>query len=95
VDLSPEMLAQSRARNARRRVSERLTLRQGGLEQVEGSVDLVVAVHVLLLLAQPSKRWPRCAPPSPPAAWSRSGYRCRQDIPRRPAGLPSRGACAL
>jgi len=53
IDLSPEMLAQSRARNAEAVRSGRLTLRRGGVEQLDTPVDLIVAVHVLYFWHQP------------------------------------------
>jgi len=81
VDLSPEMLAQSRARNAEAAGSERLTLRQGGLEQVEGSVDLVVAVHVLYFWHQPVQALAQVRAAVATGGLVALGYRCRQDMP--------------
>jgi len=87
VDLSPEMLAQSQARNADAVRSGRLTLRNGGADQVnqihlcEGPADLVVAVHVLYFWHQPVDVLSRLRGSVAQGGLLALGYRCRQDMP--------------
>ncbi|MDT7656818.1 MAG: hypothetical protein QOF38_1533 [Pseudonocardiales bacterium] len=92
IDLSPEMLAQSRSRNAAAVRSGRLALRRGGVEQLDTPVDLIVAVHVLYFWHQPVEvlSWLRRAVTEEGLVGL--GYRCRQDMPppaRR--GFPKEG----
>jgi SAM-dependent methyltransferase len=83
IDLSPEMLAQSSARNAEAVRSGRLTLRRGGIEQLDTPVDLIVAVHVLYFWHQPVEvlGWLRRAVTEDGLV--ALGYRCRPDMPSR------------
>ncbi|HEY0572705.1 MAG TPA: class I SAM-dependent methyltransferase [Pseudonocardia sp.] len=81
VDLSPEMLAQSKTRNAEAVRSGRLTLRHGGVERLEDQVDLVLAVHVLYFWHQPVDVLSRLRARVANDGLVALGYRLRQDMP--------------
>src|SRR5260370_23800493 len=57
IDLSPEMLSQSRGRNSGETSSGRLTLIQGGVESLRSlaPIDLVMAAHVLYFWHEPGE----------------------------------------
>jgi SAM-dependent methyltransferase len=81
VDLSPEMVARSRARNAAEVRSGRLTLAEGGPERIDGPADLVVAVHVLYFWHQPVDTLARLRDSLAEDGVVALGYRCRADMP--------------
>jgi trans-aconitate methyltransferase len=81
IDLSPEMLAQSKTRNAEAVRSGRLTLRHGGVERLEDQVDLVLAVHVLYFWHQPVDVLSRLRARVANDGLVALGYRLRQDMP--------------
>jgi SAM-dependent methyltransferase len=81
VDVSPEMVARSRARNAAEVRSGRLTLAEGGPKRIDGPVDLVVAVHVLYFWHQPVDTLSQLRNSLADDGVVALGYRCRVDMP--------------
>jgi trans-aconitate methyltransferase len=57
IDLSPEMLSQSRGRNSEQAREGRLTLIEGGVEALQAlaPIDLVMAAHVLYFWHEPAQ----------------------------------------
>jgi SAM-dependent methyltransferase len=57
IDLSPEMLSQSRGRNSEQANAGRLTLIEGGVESLQAvaPIDLIVAAHVLYFWHEPAE----------------------------------------
>jgi ubiquinone/menaquinone biosynthesis C-methylase UbiE len=57
IDLSPEMLSQSRGRNSEQSSAGRLILIEGGVESLQAlaPIDLVMATHVLYFWHEPAE----------------------------------------
>lgn len=81
VDLSAQMLDQSRRRNAGAVQSGRLDLRQGDVEQISPPPDLLLAVHVLYFWHEPEVTLKRLRTTLASGAVLALGYRCRADMP--------------
>lgn len=83
IDLSPEMLAQSRRRNVDATRAGRLTLVQGDVATLSGlaPVDLVYAAHVLYFWHLPGQELARIRTALRPAGSLVLGYQLREDMP--------------
>jgi SAM-dependent methyltransferase len=83
VDLSPEMLSQSRKRNSADIQSGRLVLLQGDVGSLRelASVDLVLATHVLYFWHQPATELAVVHGALRPGGWLGLGYQLRPNMP--------------
>ncbi len=83
IDLSPEMLAQSRRHNVDAIQAERLTLLQGDVATLSGlaPVDLVYAAHVLYFWHLPGQELARICAALRPAGSLVLGYQLRENMP--------------
>jgi SAM-dependent methyltransferase len=94
VDLSPEMLSQSRRRNIRHVRSGRLTLLEGDAASLakQAPIDLVIAVHVLYFWHQPAAELVQLHGAMRPGGLLALGYQLREHMPP-PArtNFPKRG----
>ena len=81
LDLSPRMVAQSSRRNRAELNSGRLRVEVGGVDELRGPYDLVVAVHVLYFLADPVAILGQVRAALAPGGLIALGYRCRQEMP--------------
>jgi SAM-dependent methyltransferase len=83
VDLSPEMLSQSRRRNRQDVRSGRLTLRLGDVASLAdlAPVDIVVAVHVLYFWHRPAAELERLKGLVRPGGLLALGYQLRHNMP--------------
>jgi len=84
VDLSAEMLAQSKKRNVGAVRAARLTLLQGDAAVLSGlaPVDLVYAAHVLYFWQLPGQELARILAALRPGGWLVLGYQLRQNMPK-------------
>jgi trans-aconitate methyltransferase len=84
IDLSPEMLAQSRKRNVDAAHTGRLTLLQGDVASLSGlaPVDLVYAAHVLYFWHLPGQELARIRAALRPGGSLVLGYQLRQNMPK-------------
>jgi SAM-dependent methyltransferase len=81
VDLSPQMLAQSRARNRAATRDGRLELREGDVGEINEPADLLLAVHVLYFWHDPASVLRNARVLLAGGGVLALGYRCRQDMP--------------
>jgi len=81
IDLSAQMLDQSRRRNAGAIQSGRLDLRQGDVEQISPPPNLLLAVHVLYFWHEPEAVLKQMRATLASGAVLALGYRCRADMP--------------
>jgi ubiquinone/menaquinone biosynthesis C-methylase UbiE len=83
VDLSPEMLSQSRGRNVEQANAGRLTLIEGGVESLQGfaPVDLIVAAHVLYFWHDPTDALAQIYRALRPGGVLALGYQLRLSMP--------------
>lgn len=83
IDISPEMLAQSRRHNVDAIQAGRLTLLQGDVATLSGlaPVDLVYAAHVLYFWHLPAQELARIRAALRPAGSLVLGYQLRQNMP--------------
>ncbi|MCI4347120.1 MAG: class I SAM-dependent methyltransferase [Thermoplasmata archaeon] len=84
VDLSPEMLAQSRRRNPREVEAGRLTLLNGGVASLAelGPLDLVLAVHVIYFWHRPEPELSQIHASLRSGGLLALGFQLRQHMPR-------------
>jgi SAM-dependent methyltransferase len=84
IDLSPEMLAQSRKRNLAAVRAGRLTLTEGSAATLAAiaPVDVVVANHVLYFWHQPAAELARIHAALRPAGLLALGYQLKQNMPQ-------------
>jgi SAM-dependent methyltransferase len=84
VDLSPEMLSQSRKRNRAAVDSGRLTLLQGDVASAAklGLVDIILGVHVIYFWREPLVELTRLRQLLRPGGLLALGYQLRQNMPR-------------
>lgn len=83
VDLSPEMLSQSRKRNSADIHSGRLVLLQGDVASLRelAPVDLVLATHVLYFWHRPATELAGVHSALRPGGWLGLGYQLRANMP--------------
>jgi SAM-dependent methyltransferase len=83
IDLSPEMLSQSRKRNLAEVRAGRLTLTEGSAASLAAiaPVDVVVANHVLYFWHQPADELARIHAALRPARLLALGYQFKQNMP--------------
>lgn len=81
IDLSPRMIAQSRARTAQAVRSGRLELRRGGVRDVVEPADLLLAVHVVYFWHDPAEVLDHLRALLAGGGVLALGYRCRRDMP--------------
>jgi SAM-dependent methyltransferase len=83
VDLSPEMLAQSRKRNLEHSNSGRLILIEGDPSSLSrlAPLDLVLAVHVLYFWRRPDAELAQIRAALRPGGCLALGYQLRQNMP--------------
>jgi SAM-dependent methyltransferase len=94
VDLSPEMLAQSRKRNLEQIQSGRLTLLEGDVASLEklAPADIILAVQVLYYLHQPDAELAQLRRALRPGGMLALGYQLRQSIlPMAQRSFPKAG----
>jgi trans-aconitate methyltransferase len=84
VDLSPEMLSQSRKRNRAAVDSGRLTLLQGDVASAAklALVDIILGVHVIYFWREPLVELTRLRQLLRPGGLLALGYQLRQNMPR-------------
>jgi len=84
IDLSAEMLAQSKKRNVDAVRAARLTLLQGDSAVLSGlaPVDLVYATHVLYFWQLPGQELARILAALRPGGWLVLGYQLRLNMPK-------------
>ncbi len=83
VDLSPQMLSQSRRRNLAEISSGRLVLVEGDVASLQelAPVDLVLASHVLYFWHRPASELLRIHGALRPGGWLALGYQLRPNMP--------------
>ena len=83
IDLSPEMLSQSRGRNSEETSSGRLTLIEGGVESLRAlaPIDLVMAAHVLYFWHEPAEAVGQIYRALRPGGVFALGYQLRLNMP--------------
>jgi SAM-dependent methyltransferase len=81
IDLSPQMVAQSRARTVQAIRGGRLELRQGDVRDVIEPADLMLAVHVVYFWHDPDTVLRHIRALLTGGGVLALGYRCRQDMP--------------
>jgi trans-aconitate 2-methyltransferase len=83
IDLSPEMLSQSRGRNSEQTNAGRLTLIEGGVESLQAlePIDLVMAAHVLYFWHEPSEAVAQIYRALGPGGVFALGYQLRLNMP--------------
>ena len=81
IDLSPQMVAQSQARNAHAIRSGRLELREADVRDVVEPADLMLAVHVLYFWHDPATVLHHLRTRLTGDGVLALGYRCRRDMP--------------
>ena len=83
IDLSPEMLSQSRRRNAEHASAGRLTLIEGGVEALQAlaPIDLIMAAHVLYFWHEPSEAVDQVYRALRPEGVFALGYQLRLNMP--------------
>jgi SAM-dependent methyltransferase len=83
IDLSPEMLSQSRGRNSEQVGSGRLTLIKGGVESLQAlaPIDLVMAAHVLYFWHEPAEAVGQIYRALGPGGVFALGYQLRLNMP--------------
>jgi len=81
LDLSAQMVAQSRARTAQAIDSGRLELRQGDVRDVIEPADLMLAVHVVYFWHDPGQVLDHVRTLLVGGGVLALGYRCRRDMP--------------
>jgi trans-aconitate methyltransferase len=81
IDLSPQMLAQSRKRNSGAIAAGRLELHEGDVAMISEPVDLVMAVHVLYFWHDPKGVLAQLREVLTPDGVLALGYRCREEMP--------------
>jgi SAM-dependent methyltransferase len=83
IDLSPEMLSQSRKRNLAEVRAGRLTLTEGSAASLAAitPIDVVVANHVLYFWHQPADELARIHAALRPAGLLALGYQLKQNMP--------------
>jgi ubiquinone/menaquinone biosynthesis C-methylase UbiE len=83
VDLSPEMLSQSRRRNVEQANAGRLVLIEGGVESLQAlaPVDLIVAAHVLYFWHEPTDALAQIYRALRPGGAIGLGYQLRVNMP--------------
>jgi SAM-dependent methyltransferase len=92
IDLSAQMVAQSRARNAQAVRTGRLDVREGDVRDVVEPADLMMAIHVLYFWHDPESVLDHARTVLAGGGLLALGYRCRRDMPpsaRR--GFPQEG----
>jgi ubiquinone/menaquinone biosynthesis C-methylase UbiE len=83
IDLSPEMLSQSRGRNSEQTNAGRLTLIEGGVESLQAlkPIDLIMAAHVLYFWHEPSEAVAQIYRALRPGGVFALGYQLRLNMP--------------
>jgi ubiquinone/menaquinone biosynthesis C-methylase UbiE len=83
IDLSPEMLSQSRGRNSEQAREGRLTLIEGGVEALQAlaPIDLVMAAHVLYFWHEPTEAVAQIYRALRPGGVVALGYQLRLNMP--------------
>ena len=83
IDLSPEMLSQSRGRNSEQASAGRLTLIEGGVESVQAlaPIDLILAAHVLYFWHEPAQAVAQIYRALRPGGVFALGYQLRLNMP--------------
>jgi len=83
VDLSREMLSQSRGRNSGQASAGRLTLIQGGVESLQAlaPIDLIMAAHVLYFWHEPAQAVAQIYRALRPGGVFALGYQLRLNMP--------------
>jgi len=83
IDLSPEMLAQSRGRNSEQTNAGRLTLIEGGVESLQAlaPIDLIMAAHVLYFWHEPEEAVAQIYRALRPGGVFALGYQLRLNMP--------------
>lgn len=83
IDLSPEMLSQSRTRNSDEARAGRLTLIEGGVEALQAlaPIDLIVAAHVLYFWHEPAEALRQIYRALRPGGVFALGYHLRLNMP--------------
>jgi trans-aconitate methyltransferase len=83
IDLSPEMLSQSRGRNSEQANAGRLTLIEGGVDSLQAlaPIDLVMAAHVLYFWHEPAEAVAQIYRALRPGGVFALGYQLRLNMP--------------
>jgi trans-aconitate methyltransferase len=83
IDLSREMLSQSRGRNSEQASAGRLTLIEGGVESLQAlaPIDLILAAHVLYFWHEPAESLAQIYRALRPGGVFALGYQLRLNMP--------------